>query len=208
MLGAAATVLVAAAVALRLAGPSTHVGGPGRSLTFDDLASIVVWETTKPATWTLEGLVTNADEVRRIPVRSMSGPALDSLPQPAGYFGGRYADFSGTDAVYMSWALVFERDVDAAAAQPFYERELAAVEGWGLGPGERLDLGNGGVLFDGQTTRLTGEPGDPVPARMYLWRHGNVLLALGGWFSYDPVELDKVAAGMEQRAADLAARRD
>ena len=208
LLGAGATMLVAVAVALQLAGPSVGPGSPPRSLTVNDLPSIVVWETTKPATWTLDNLVSNGTEVRRIPIRSLSDAQLAALPNPQGYLGGRYADFSGPDAVFMSFALVFERDLDAAAALPFYENELSAAAGWGLGVGTRSDLGQGGLVYEGSTTRLTGDPGDPVPARIYLWRHGNVLLALGGWFAYDPDELDDVAAAMDQRAADLAAGRN
>ncbi len=207
VLRGAAVVAVAALVALQLSASSDGPGAPPRSLTLNDLPAIVVWETTKPSTWTLDNLVSNATEVRRIPIRTLDGAALEALANPPGYLGGRYTNFSGPNAVFMSLALVFERDLDAAAAMPFYEGELGADEGWGLGSGTPTHFGQSGLVFEGSTTRLTGAPGDPVRARVYLWRHGNVLLALGGWFEYQSDELEAAAAAMDQRAADLAAGR-
>ena len=203
LLGGATIVLVAAALALRLLSADLGVGGPGRRLAVDDLVSILVWETTKPSDWTLDSLVTNSGEVQRVPIRSMTSEELQALEAPEGYVGGRYVAFSGTDAVFMAWAMAFERDVDAATVLPFYEGELALEDGWGLGPGTALALGDGGRVFDGPSTRLMGDPGDPVATRMYLWRHGNVLLALGGWFDFDRAHLDAAAASMDQRAAEL-----
>ena len=196
LVAAAAIVLVALAAGLRLIGPNLGPGGE-RDLTLDDLPRVVLSEDTMPASWTLDFLVTDPRAVRLVPVRS-----LPDAPAPDGYIGGRHAAFSGPDAVFISWAIVFERDVDAAGAMPFYEGELGSSEGWGLGQGTRVDLGDRGILFEGDTTRLTGAPGDPVPARLYLWRHANTLLALGGWFSYDPAELDAIAAAMDGRASD------
>ncbi len=203
VVAAAAAVLVALAVALQVIGPSLGPGASERDLTLPDLETVVLWEDTMPASWTLDNLVSNPTEVRRIPIRSMSTAEISALADPAGYVGGRYADFAGPDSVYMSWAMVFDRDLDAAAALPFYENEMASLDGWGLGDGTTLALGDGGMLYDGSTTRLTGGQGDAVPARIYLWRHGNVLLALAGWFNYDPTQLDAVAAAMDGRATML-----
>lgn len=47
---------------------------------------------------------------------------------------------------------------------------------------------------------------DPVPAQIYLWRDGNLLLAVGGWFDYDAAELRAVAEGMDARAAAATRR--
>jgi hypothetical protein len=205
--GVAAALVVAVVVVLQFAPPSSGPGAPTRALTVDDLPAIVLWDDTKPAGWTLDNLVSNSTEVRRMPVRSLTGAELDALPDPAGLQGGRYTSFSGPDAVYISWGLVFERSSDAVAAMPFYLAEFEGATGWGLGAGTPTDLGDGGLVFSGQTTRLVGEAGDSVPARLVLWRHDNVLLALGGWFSFDAAELDRLAAGMQARAAERAAGR-
>jgi len=204
ILAAAAIVLVVLDAGLPLIVPNVGPGAAERDLTLAELQAVVLWEDTMPAGWTLDNLVTNGDQVRLIPIRSMTDTELQALAVPDGYLGGRYADFSGPDSVFMSWGTVFARDLDAAAAMPFYEREMATAAGWGLGPGTGFELGDGGFIYEGPTTRLMGDPGEPVPARIYLWRHGNVLLAMAGWFAYNPVELDAVAAGMDQRAKTLA----
>ena len=170
-----------------------------------DLERIVVWENTMPPTSTLDNLVSNPEQVRIIPIRSLADEEIDALvADKARYLGGRYTDFSGPNAGFMSWATAFERDIDAAEAMSFYENEMAAPAGWGLGPGTRTSLGDAGLVFEGVTTRLMGAPGDPVPMQLYLWRHGNVLLALGGWFDFDRDELRRVAEGMDARAIAVA----
>lgn len=201
VLGVAAAIVVALVVTVRVALPDDGVGGPGRPFVLNDLERIVVWEDTMPPTWTLDNLVSNPEQVRIIPIRSLTDEEIDALvADKARYLGGRYTDFSGPDSVFISWATAFERDVDAAEAMGFYEDEMAAPSGWGLGPGTSTGLGDAGLVFEGATTRLMGAPGDPVPMQLYLWRRGNVLLALGGWFEFDRDELRGIADAMDARA--------
>jgi hypothetical protein len=171
-----------------------------------DLSSVLVWEQTKPSTWTLDNLVSNPDEVRYIPVRSMTREQFDDLPTLPGYVWGRYTDFSGPKGVFMSWALLFETDASAAAALPFYQHEMESTAAWGLGPGQPIDFGSGGFLYAGDTTAFTGPPGtnEPIRTQIYLWRDGNLLLAVGGWFDFDPVELRAVVEGIDDRADALS----
>ena len=205
VLGAAAVLLVALVVGLRLLDPVPGPGAAPRALTLDDLPAIVLWADTKPPAWTLDNLISNPTEVRRAPIRSLTESELEALPAPDGYLGGRYTDFSTPDAVFISWATVYEREVDAAVAMAFYVDELESTAAWGLGPGSPLQLGDGGSVHEGLTRRLTGnEPGEPVASRMYLWRHGNVLLALGGWFEFDRAQLDAIAAAIDERVRTLA----
>lgn len=182
---------------------SPNVGtAPQRAYELADLQGIVLWEDTKPSTWTLDNLVSNGTQVRLIPIRSMTDAELQAMPEPRGYLGGRYTDFSGPDAVFMSWGAVFETGPDAAAALPFYKSEMEAPNAWGLGPGLPTPVGHEGFVYTGQTRSLMGAPGgDPVPAQIYLWRTGSLLLAIGGWFDYDPQELRAVAGAIDARAA-------
>jgi hypothetical protein len=202
LVGAVAVVLVATAILARMVVPNLGTGG-ARPFETADLPGIVLWEDTMPNTWTLDNLVSNPTEVRRIPIRSIADPELEALPNPDGYLGGRYSDFGGPDAVFISWGALFESGVQAAAALPFYQNEMEAAEGWGLGSGEPIALGSGGFVYTGETTALMGQPTgvDPIPAQLYLWRDGNLLLAVGGWFDYDAAELRAVAEGMDSRAA-------
>ena len=200
VLGVAAAIVVAV-VTFRVALPDGGAGGPRGAIAVADLEGIVLWEDTMPGTWTLDNLVSNAEQVRAIPIRSLTDEQIDALvADKSRYLGGRYTDFSGPDSIFISWATAFERDVDAGVALGFYENEMAAPAGWGLGPGTPIGLGDGGFVFEGDTTRLVGPPGDPVPMRIYLWRHGNVLLATAGWFAFDRNVLLAVAEGMDARA--------
>lgn len=205
LLGAAAVVLVASAILVRVTAPNPSIGG-APAFEAVDLPGIVVWQDTMPGTWTLDNLVSNPTDVRRIPIRSMTDAELQALPNPDGYLVGRYSDFSGPDAVYMSWGALFENSVQAAAALPFYQHEMEAADAWGLGPGEPITLGSGGLVYTGETTALMGRPTgvDPIPAQIYLWRDGNLLLAVAGWFDFDESELRAVAEGMDRRAGALA----
>lgn len=200
VLGVAAVLALAAY--LLLAGRNMGDTSPTpRVVTLEDLTSIVVWEDTAPRGWRLDNLVSNPREVLVIPIRSLSGSELDAMEEPRGYLGGRYTDFSGQDAIFISWATLFDSENDAQAALAFYLNEMAAGDAWGLGPGQPARLGDEGRVFTGETRALMGGTrGDPVPARIYLWRVGNLLLAAGGWFEYDPQELRAVAEGMDARA--------
>jgi hypothetical protein len=200
LVGVAAVILVAIAIIAQVVAPNLGVGVPRRFET-SDLPGIVLWDDTIPATWTLDNLVSNPDEVRYIPLRSAA--AIDGAAEvPRGYLGGRYTSFSGPDSIFMSWAALFATDADASATLPLYQREMAAADAWGLGPGEPIEFGDGGFVYSGETTALMGGPGssDPVRAAIYLWREGNLLLAIGGWFDFDPAELRAVAEGMDARA--------
>jgi hypothetical protein len=202
-LGIAAVVVLAVVSYLRFGG--ADIGGPSgtpRVFTTDDLSSIVVWEDSAPPTWTLDSLITTSGEVLTIPVRTMTRSEFAALDEVRGYLGGRYTDFSGRDAVFMSWAVLFEDGAGADAALAIYMNELGSSDGWGLGPGQPAELGDEGTVFTGETRRLMAdEPsGEPVPARIYLWRIGNLVLATGGWFEYDPRELRQVAEGMDARS--------
>ena len=203
--GAAAVLLVAVVVLTRVIGPIPGPGG-AREFVQADLLGIVLWEDTKPANWTLDNLVSNPDEIRFIPIRSLTGDDFFALPVPAGYLGGRYTNFSGPTGVYMCWSALFETEEQAAAALPFYQREMEAADAWGLGPGEPVDFGDGGFLYAGDTTAFTGPPGtnEPIRTQIYLWRDGNLLLAIGGWFDFDANELRSLAEGMDARAAAAA----
>jgi hypothetical protein len=206
LLGVAAGVAIALAVVLRFAAPDV-TNTPGRAFTTADLQGIVLWDDTKPATWTLDNLVSNPHEVLTIPVRSMTGEEMDNLRDPVGYFGGRYTNFTGPrGGLFMSWSAVFVTPATAQAALPFFENELSSPEGWGYGPGQAIELGDGGLLYAGVTTSFSGPPGSgqPAPSAVYLWRDGNILLAVGGWFEFDPVELREVAEGMDARASAIA----
>lgn len=69
-----------------------------------------------------------------------------------------------------------------------------------------MTLGDGGVRFSGVTTSSNGPPGsgEHVPSEVYLWRTGNVLLAVGGWWKFDADEARMVAEGMDARATGIA----
>lgn len=202
VLGVAMVVVLALAAYLLFGSRNVGDNSPTpRAFTPGDLASIVIWEDTKPASWTLDELVTNAGAAITLPVRTMTPAQFQELPAMRGYVGGRYTSFSGPDSVFTSWAVVFETTADADQSLPVFANEMAASEGWGLGPGEPVDLGTEGLVFTGETRSLMGTPsGDPVPMRLYLWRTGNMLLVVGGWFEFDAEELERVATAMDQRA--------
>jgi hypothetical protein len=201
LVGAAAVILVAIAILARVVAPNLGVGSP-RDFVIADLPGILLWEDTKPSTWTLDNLVSNPREVSVYPIRSMTGEEIDAFPAPAGLIAGRYTNFSGPESAFVSWAVLFATDDDAKAALPFYEREMEADDAWGLGPGEPIAFGDGGRLFTGVTTAFTGPPGtdEPVRSQVYLWRDGNLLLAVGGYFAYDASELRAVAEAVAARA--------
>ena len=205
LVGAAAVILIAIAILARAVAPNLGVGGP-RDFVTEDLPGIVVFEDTKPRTWTLDLLDSNPREVFEIPIRSMTGDEIDAYPEPEGLLAGRSAGFTIPDGAAISWALLFETDDDAAKAMPFYEREMEADDAWGLGPGEPIGFGDGGQLFTGVTTAFTGQPTgiDPIGAQVYLWRDGNLLLAVGGYFSYDPAQLRSVAEAVAARADEAS----
>lgn len=196
---AAALVLAVVFVMVRYgAGPG---GTPARTLTAQDLPTIVVWEETMPSDWTLDTLISNADEVLVIPVRSTTPEQFAARESVTGYVGGRYTNFTGSDAVFISWATLFETVPQADAALDAYLFELGSEAGWGVGPEMPVELGDEGYLLTGETRVLQpGPPHEPVPMQIYLWRRSNVLLALGGWFEYDPDQLLDVARGMDDRA--------
>jgi hypothetical protein len=201
LVGAAAVVVVAIAVVARVVAPNL---GPGRVRDFvtADLPGIVLWEDTIPATWTLDNLVSNPWEVSVIPIRSMSGAELDNYPEPDGLLAGRFVNGLGPDLAFMSWAALFDSDSQAAAALPFYEHQMEAADAWGLGPGEPIAFGDGGRIFTGETTAFVGPPTgtDPLRGQVYLWRDGNLLLAVGGYFDYDATELRALAEAIAARA--------
>ena len=200
---------VVVAVGLFIAyGPSNQaqVGGPAPFETAD-LARIVVWDDTAPAGWALDSLITTPADVLTIPVRSMDGEAWRAQDGLDEYVGGRYTDFSGDDAVFVSWGVVFRTDRAAGEAFDLYRRDLTSSDGWGLDTEDPVDLGEKAVLLSGETTALTGAGGsDSVPMQIYLWRTGNLLLATAGWFDFDPRELDTVARDMDGRAQHLSGR--
>ena len=202
-----AVALLAVAIVASLAARNTgQPDGASRAFTTDDLDTILVWENTKPATWHLDNLVSNPGAVLVIPARSMSDEVWLDQPAFQSLEGARYTDFTGVDAVFMSWGAVFASVGDARDAFGLVAEELGSDAGWGLGGGAAVDLGDEGTVFTGATTKLGGrDPTDPVASRMYLWRHGNVVLALGGWFDYDETELESVARGMDDRARQLVA---
>lgn len=211
-LGPGARVLELAAVVLVVVVPlalvriATVPPPVGRTIQPADLQSIVVWEDTMPPGWTLDNLTTNAQFVAATPVRTMlerdflDAPALDGLQS------GRYTDFSGPDAIFMSWAVLFGNSRQAGAAFDAYANEIASGEGWGLGPGAAVALGDQGLVFTGETRSLMGNTptDDSVPMQLYLWRVGNALLATAGWFEYDPAQVRLVAEGMDSRASRVA----
>lgn len=206
VVGVAAIVFAAAAISLRI-GPQGDVGAR-RAFTAADLPSIVLWQDTKPASWSLDNLVSNPDEVLRIPIRTMTEAELQSLARPPGYITGRYTDFSAPTGAFMSWSALFASPEQAAAALPFFLEQLESSAGWGFGPGQPIDFGDGGVLYQGETTAFTGPPGtnEPIRSEVYLWRNGNLLLAFGGWFDFDTAEVRAIAEAMDLRAGAASAR--
>jgi hypothetical protein len=205
--GAAAVVLVATAILARVVSPGLDIGG-ARTFAMADLPGILLWEDTKPSAWTLDNLVSNPHDVLEIPIRSMTH-ADTPLWEPDGYVGGRFTNFSGPDGVFMSWGTVFATDAQAATALRFYQQEMQSIEAWGLGAGARTDLGDDGWVYTGETTAFTSPPTgiDPIRAQIYLWRDGNLLLAVGGWFDFDPAEVLGAAEGMDRRAEAAATAR-
>ena len=199
-----AVALVALTIGAML-GPKADLGPGTRQFAAADLEGIVLWDDTKPPTWTLDNLISNTEEVARIPIRSMGDAELAEFRAPVGTLAGRYTDFSGLDGAYMSWGLLFRSDLDAAAALPFYRNEMSSQAAWGLGEAARIELGDEGYVYEGETTAFIGPPGsgEPLRSTIYLWRDGNLLLALGGWFDYDEAELRAIAQGMHTRAAAI-----
>ena len=199
---AAAVILVAVAILPRAFEPNPGTGGT-REFVMADLPGIVLWDETKPTAWTLDNLVSNPHEILVIPIRSMTQTELDNLPDPGGYIGGRFTNFSGPAAVglFMSWGALFNSEESAAAALPFYQQEMQSSEAWGLGAGVPTDLGDDGWRYTGETSAFTlPRSGNREPADVYLWRNGNLLLAVGGWFTFDPAEVLAAAQGMDARA--------
>jgi hypothetical protein len=205
LVGAAAVILVAIAILARVVAPNLGVGVP-RQFETADLPGIVLWEDTIPAGWTLDNLYSNPWEVSVIPIRSMTGAEIEAHPEPEGLVAGRFVNGLGPELAFMSWSALFESEALAGAALPFYEREMEASDAWGLGPGEPIAFGDGGHVFSGPTTAFLGPPTgvDPTPARIYLWRDGNLLLAVGGFGEYDAAELRAVADAMNARAAAVS----
>jgi hypothetical protein len=204
--GAAAVILVAIAILTRVVAPNLGVGGP-RPFETADLPGIVLWDDTIPATWTLDNLVSNPWEVSVVPIRSMTGAEIDAREEPDGLVAGRYTNGLGPNVAFISWSALFESTSQAEAALPFYEHEMEAEEAWGLGPGEPIAFGDGGRLYTGTTTAFLGPPSDAEPAigaQVYLWRDGNLLLALGGYGNPDAAELRALAEGMNARADALS----
>jgi hypothetical protein len=210
LVGAAVVVIVAIAILSRVVSPSLDTGG-ARDFVMTDLPGILLWEDTKPSTWTLDNLVSNPHDVLEIPIRSMTGTEIDNLPEPDGYVGGRYTNFSGPggpDSLYMSWGALFESDTAAAAALPLFKHELESMDAWGLGAGVQTNLGDDGWRYAGETTAFTlPRTRELVPSDVYLWRNGNALFAVGGWWDFDPAEVLAVAEGMDARAEAAAAIR-
>ena len=201
VVGAAAVIVVALAILARVIAPNLGVGVP-RPFATADLPGIVLWEDTIPTGWTLDNLVSNPWEVSVIPIRSMTGAEIDAHPEPDGLLAGRFVNGLAPDIAFMSWATLFESDFQADQALPFYEREMEAAEAWGLGPGEPITFGDGGHVFTGETTAFLGPPTgvDPTSAQIYLWRHGNLLLAVGAFDNYDRAELRALAEALNARA--------
>lgn len=199
-----AVVVLAALTARNVGEPDTE----SRALTAGDLDGIIVWEDTKPPSWHLDNLVSNPNQVLLIPARSMSDDAWVEHRAFGTLRGGRYTDFTGVDAIFMSWGTVFSSVGGARDAYGLLAEELGGEKGWGLGSGDAIDLGDEGVVFTGTTTALMGrQPTEPVASRMYLWRVGNALLSVGGWFDYDESELEMVARAMDSRARRAEASR-
>ena len=208
-LGVAAVMVLAVVIVAALA--ARNVGEPDPTppaFTTPDLDAILVWEDTRPSSWHLDNLVSNPSAVLAIPARSMSDDAWLAQPAFRTLVGGRYTDFTGEDAVFMSWGTIYATVGGARDAYAQIARELGGDDGWGLGTGEPTGFGDQGEVFTGETRVPFGrEPGDPVAARLHLWRAGNAVLAIGGWFDYDEAELDAVARAMEGRAAQVDAGR-
>jgi hypothetical protein len=205
LVGAAGVAIIAVAVVARVVAPHPGSGG-SRDFVMTDLPRIVLWEDTKPSAWRIDNLVSNPWEVSVIPIRSMTDADIERYPEPDGLVAGRFVNGLTPDLAFMSWAALFESEAQAAAVLPFYEDEMAAVDAWGLGPGETIAFGDGGRLFTGETTAFVGPPTgvDPIHAQIYLWRDGNLLLAVGGFFDYDAAELRGVAEGVDARADALS----
>jgi hypothetical protein len=195
----AAAILVVAVVYAMFA-ELPRFGGPSRTISMQDLAEIVVWEDTMPDDWILDGLDTNHFSVMTTPVRTMEAQEFAARDELTGYTAGRITYFTGPDAAFISWATVYETAEQSDSALDLYLFEQAAPEGWDVGPATTVDLGDEGYLLTGETRVLVGEPGDPVPMQIYLWRRSNVVLAVAGWFDYDALQLADVARGMDDRA--------
>jgi hypothetical protein len=58
-------------------------------------------------------------------------------------------------------------------------------------------------VYTGETTAFLGPPTgiDPTGGQVYLWRDGNLLLAVGAYSDYDATELRVIAEAMDERAA-------
>lgn len=208
VVGAAAVILLAIAIIAQVVTPNLGVGVP-RQFETADLPGIVLWEDTIPAGWTLDNLVSNPWEVSVIPIRSMTGPEIDAREEPDGLVAGRFTNGLAPELAFMSWAALFETESQASDMLPFYEREMEAADAWGLGPGEPIAFGDGGHVFTGETTAFLGPPNgvDWTPAQIYIWRDGNLLLAVGAFDNYDRAELRALAEGMNARAGSATTNR-
>lgn len=195
-----AAAILAVAILYALVTELPRFGGPSRIFTVQDLTKIVVWEDTLPSDWILDGLDTNHFSVITTPVRTMEAQEFAARDELAGYTAGRITYFTGPDAVFISWATLYETAEQSDSALDLHLFEQAAPEGWDVGPATTVELGDEGYLLTGETRVLMGEPGDPVSMQIYLWRRSNVVLAVAGWFDYDPLQLADVARGMDDRA--------
>lgn len=171
-----------------IASPVASPTATARPFTVADLPEILLNENRVPPGWSLDNTVEGRIDLLVYPTRS--DEAIQQMTDELDAFvGGLATEFTdGPDAVYICWGGVFRTEADAERATDILVADFESVDGWGLttestlGP-EFLE----GAVYEGTTTRFQAgqRSEDPVPAHIRLWRIGNLILALGGFFEYN-----------------------
>jgi hypothetical protein len=220
LLGVAAVIVLALAT-IRLLGDNTGVPTPTSTPTFvpatpepsptslpvTSLQEIVIGESLLAKGWTLDQTIVDRSAVIMYPTRSEDASA-DARAQLGTLVAGIVTEITGSgDDVYMSWVAEFRTEEDADRMLAFYLEDFESRNGWGLTlDGTSTADAPEGANFVGRTTRLaSGAPsGDPVPAAIRIWRAGNVLVAIGGFFQYDERLVHFLGDSMAARARSYA----
>lgn len=220
LLGLAAVVVLVLAT-IRILGEDVEVSTPTATPTVipatpeptptrrpvTSLEEIVIGESRLPIEWALDRTVVDRSAVITYPTRSTESAAdaralLDTL------VAGIATEITGSaDDDYVSWVAEFRSAEDADRILAVYLEDFASRDGWALAPnGTSTADGPEGASFVGRTTRLVaGAPaGDPVPAIIRIWRVGNVLVAICGFFEYDEGLVHFVGDNMAARARTYA----
>jgi hypothetical protein len=198
---AAAAVLAVALIAITiLPGGRGGVGSPAATptpsptpsfaVTADDLIDIVLAPESPPPGMSHDRTLEGAVALGR-PFVSRAPTDADLL-QP-GFVAGRYAEFSGAEAVLLSWAVLYETVEDAKRAFALYQAEVESEAGYGVESGAEADLGDEGMCGAADAAADA--------TKVCLWRAGGLVLAVGTYGPIDENTVRAIARGMDARAA-------